>query len=121
MGRDESATLARLKGLRRELFEPALARNGGRLVKVAGDGALAEFVSAGDALRAAIEFQQAVADANIDQPEATRIVFRIGLLSSFLCPSSTWITRMSTFCSSRWVAKLCRSVWRETRLSMPAA
>ena len=28
---------------------------------------------------------------------------------------------MSTFCSSRWVAKLCRSVCRETRLSIPAA
>jgi len=79
MGRDESGTLARLKALRRELFEPALARNGGRLVKLTGDGALAEFGSAVDAFRAAIEFQQAVADANLDQPEDTRTVFRIGL------------------------------------------
>jgi hypothetical protein len=30
------------------------------------------------------------------------------VVSSFLCPSRTWITRMSTFCSSRWVAKLWR-------------
>ncbi|MDI1282752.1 MAG: adenylate/guanylate cyclase domain-containing protein [Reyranella sp.] len=79
MGRDESGTLARLKAHRSERLEPALARNGGRLVKLTGDGALAEFGSAVDALRAAIEFQQAVAEANHDQPEETRIVFRIGL------------------------------------------
>jgi class 3 adenylate cyclase len=34
---------------------PALARNGGRLVKLTGDGALADFDSAVDALRAALE------------------------------------------------------------------
>jgi TolB-like protein/class 3 adenylate cyclase len=79
MGRDESGTLVRLKQHRRERLEPALARNGGRLVKLAGDGALAEFGSAVDALRTAIEFQQAVAEANWDQPADNRIVFRIGL------------------------------------------
>jgi class 3 adenylate cyclase/uncharacterized protein (DUF302 family) len=79
MGRDESGTLLRLKAHRTERLEPALARNGGRLVKLTGDGALAEFGSAVDALRAAIEFQQAVADANHDQLEATAIAFRMGL------------------------------------------
>lgn len=79
MGRDESGTLARLKAHRSERLEPALARNGGRLVKLTGDGALAEFGSAVDALRAAIEFQQSVAEANRNQSEDTRIVFRIGL------------------------------------------
>ena len=79
MGRDESGTLARLKTYRGELFEPALARNGGRLVKLTGDGALAAFGSAVDSLRAAIEFQQAVAEANLARPEGDRIVFRIGL------------------------------------------
>jgi TolB-like protein/Tfp pilus assembly protein PilF len=56
-----------------------LARHGGRLVKLTGDGALAEFPSAVDALGAAIEFQQLMAEANRDQPEDTRIVFRVGL------------------------------------------
>ena len=60
MGRDESGTLARLREHRRSRFEPTLARYGGRLVKLMGDGALAEFASACDALSAAIEFQQAV-------------------------------------------------------------
>ena len=79
MGRDESGTLARLREHRRQRFEPTLARHGGRLVKLTGDGALAEFPSAVDALGAAIEFQQAMAEANRDQPDETRIVFRIGL------------------------------------------
>ena len=79
MGRDESGTLARLRDHRKERLEPSLARYGGRLVKLTGDGALAEFPSAVDALGAAIEFQQAMAGANRGQPEDTAIVFRIGL------------------------------------------
>ena len=79
MGRDESGTLARLRDHRKERLEPSLARYGGRLVKLTGDGALAEFPSAVDALGAAIEFQQAMAEANRGQPEDTAIVFRIGL------------------------------------------
>ncbi len=79
MGRDESGTLARLKEHRRERLEPALARNTGRLVKLTGDGALVEFGSAVDALRAAIEFQQAVFDVNRDRPDEHRIDFRIGM------------------------------------------
>src|SRR5262245_61799314 len=58
MGRDESGTLTRLRKIRAEQLDPVLARNGGRLVKLTGDGALAEFSSAVDALGAAIEFQQ---------------------------------------------------------------
>ena len=79
MGRDENGTLTRLKAHRTERFEPTLARHGGRLVKLTGDGALAEFPSAVDALGAAIEFQQAMTEANQDQPEDTAMVFRIGL------------------------------------------
>src|SRR6185369_7448113 len=62
-----------------ERLESTRARYGGRLVKLTGDGALVEFPSAVDALGAAIEFQQAMAEANRDQSEDTAIVFRIGL------------------------------------------
>jgi class 3 adenylate cyclase len=79
MGRDENGTLARLKTHRTERLEPVLARHGGRLVKLTGDGALVEFPSAVDALSAAIEFQLAMAEANRDQPQDNAIVFRIGL------------------------------------------
>jgi adenylate cyclase len=79
MGRDESGTLARLRKNRIERLDPVLTRYGGRLVKLTGDGALIESTSAVDALSAAIEFQQAMADTNRDQPADTALVFRIGL------------------------------------------
>src|SRR5262245_1119529 len=79
MGRDESGTLSRLRVHRQQRLEPVLARHGGRLVKLTGDGALIEFPSAVDALSAAIEFQQAMAEANRDQPAGTAIIFRVGL------------------------------------------
>jgi len=79
MGRDESGTLSRLLEHRKQRFEPTLALNGGRLVKLTGDGALAEFPSAVDALSAAITFQQAMIEANRDRPEDGAIIFRIGI------------------------------------------
>ena len=79
MGRDESGTLARLNAHRTQRLAPALARNGGRLINNTGDGAIVEFGSAVDALRAAIEFQQAMTEANREQTDDSRIVFRIGL------------------------------------------
>ena len=44
MQHDESGTLARLKTLRAEFFDPGVARFGGRIFKNTSDGALAEFV-----------------------------------------------------------------------------
>ncbi|HEY6983670.1 adenylate/guanylate cyclase domain-containing protein [Reyranella sp.] len=79
MGRDESGTLVRLREHRKKRLEPTLARYGGRLIKLMGDGALVEFASACDALSAAIEFQQAVNEMDPERPEADRIIFRIGL------------------------------------------
>ena len=46
MGRDENGTLARLKAHRTERLEPVLARHGGRLIKLTGDGALVEIPGA---------------------------------------------------------------------------
>jgi len=79
MGRDESGTLARLRKNRSERLDPILTKYGGRLVKFTGDGALVEFPSAVDALSAAIEFQQAMAEANGDAPLDAALVFRKGL------------------------------------------
>ena len=79
MGRDESGTLARLRALRTDLIDPAIAAHGGRIVKTMGDGLLLEFPSAVDATRCAIEVQMAMAVRNADIPEGERIVFRIGV------------------------------------------
>ena len=79
MGRDESGTVARLLDHVNLRLAPAVARRGGRVIRLKGDGALVEFASAVDALQAAIEFQQAMVEANRDQPEDTAILFRVGL------------------------------------------
>ena len=78
MERDESGTLARLASHRHERLEPSIVRHGGRLVKLIGDGALVEFSSAVEALNAAIEFQQSMAQINLDESNE-QIVFRIGI------------------------------------------
>ena len=78
-GKHERFWAARLVQHRVERLEPAVARHGGCLVKSADDRARAEFPSAAEALGAAIEFQQAVADANRGEPEDTAVVFRLGL------------------------------------------
>jgi adenylate cyclase len=42
---DEAGTLGRLKSLRHHLIDPLIAKHGGRIVKLMGDGALVEFPS----------------------------------------------------------------------------
>src|SRR5262252_5340996 len=79
IGRDESGTVARLRKNRAERLDPVLARHGGRLVKLTGDGALIEFGSAVEALNASIEFQQSMVEANSDVPTDSALLFRIGL------------------------------------------
>ncbi|MCE8514538.1 hypothetical protein KBY22_17680 [Ruegeria pomeroyi] len=60
MGEDETGTLAFVLDARRTYVEPALARHDGRLVKLMGDGALAEFASVTSALDCACEIQAAM-------------------------------------------------------------
>src|SRR5262245_38085875 len=79
MGRDESGTVARLLEHLNLRLAPAVARRGGRVIRLKGDGGLVEFASAVDALAAAIDFQQGMVEANRDQPDDKAIVFRIGL------------------------------------------
>ena len=66
MGRDESGTVARLLEHLNLRLAPAVARRGGRVIRLKGDGGLVEFASAVDALAAAIDFQQAMVEANRD-------------------------------------------------------
>jgi adenylate cyclase len=51
MGIDEEGTLAALKEHRRAAIDPQIAAHRGRIVKTTGDGLLAEFASAVDAVR----------------------------------------------------------------------
>jgi class 3 adenylate cyclase len=56
-GADEDRTLARVRGLRSDLIDPAIAAHHGRIVKRTGDGSIIEFRSVVDAVRCAIEIQ----------------------------------------------------------------
>jgi adenylate cyclase len=70
---DEDGTLAALKSLRSDLIGPKMAEHHGRVVKLMGDGLLAEFASVVEAVRAAAEMQQAMAERNAVLPEGRRI------------------------------------------------
>ena len=76
---DEDGTLAALKTLRSELVLPKVAEHHGRVVKLMGDGLLAEFASVVEAVRAAAAIQQTTAERNAGLPEGRRIEFRIGV------------------------------------------
>jgi adenylate cyclase len=78
MGVDEEGTLARLTAHRRELFDPAIAKHRGRIVKTTGDGLLAEFSSVVDAVRCAAEVQSHMAERNA-AGAAPRLDFRMGI------------------------------------------
>src|ERR1700732_5294914 len=78
-GADEERTLARLRGLRSDLIDPAIAAHHGRVVKRTGDGVLIEFRSVVDALRCAIEIQNGMVERNAGLPPERRIEFRIGI------------------------------------------
>lgn len=76
---DEAGTLARLKTVRLELIDPAIANCKGRLIKTTGDGMLVEFQSVTEALRCAVDFQQRMARRNRDMPASRTLLYRIGI------------------------------------------
>src|ERR1700679_3793018 len=78
-GADEDRTLSRLRGLRSDLIDPAIAAHRGRIVKRTGDGSLIEFRSVVDAVRCAIEVQSAMIERNAGVSPEKRIEFRIGI------------------------------------------
>ena len=78
-GADEDRTLARLRALRSDLFDPTIALHHGRIVKRTGDGSMIEFRSVVDAVRCAIEVQNGMVERNAGLPPERRIEFRVGI------------------------------------------
>src|SRR5689334_490451 len=76
---DEEGTHARLTTLLAGTVEPFIAKHGGRVVKHTGDGFLAEFPSAVEAVRAALHFQDRIRDLSAPEAEDRRLVFRVGI------------------------------------------
>jgi adenylate cyclase len=79
MGEDETGTLERLKSLRRELVQPRIAERKGRIVKLMGDGLLAEFPSVVEAVQCAVDIQGSITEREVDLLDESRIHLRIGV------------------------------------------
>jgi len=79
IGLDDAGTLHRLRGLRKNLIDPAIAANGGRIIQTGGDSLLVVFDSIDGAMRCAVEVQQKVPVLDADQPPDRAIRFRIGI------------------------------------------
>ncbi|WP_372572343.1 adenylate/guanylate cyclase domain-containing protein [Ruegeria jejuensis] len=73
---DEEATLAALRRLRKRLIEPRIKQHHGRIVKLMGDGILAEFSSVVGAVTCCVEVQRMLGARDARE---TQIVFRIGV------------------------------------------
>src|SRR5437764_9506896 len=79
MHNDEEPTHTKLAALLTDAVNPAIAEHSGRIVKNTGDGLLAEFPSAVQAVRAAVQFQTRIKELTIDDVEERRIAFRVGI------------------------------------------
>ncbi|HTV29885.1 MAG TPA: adenylate/guanylate cyclase domain-containing protein [Xanthobacteraceae bacterium] len=75
---DEETTMATLSAYR-AVIDNLIGLHRGRIANTAGDSVLAEFSSVLDAIRCAIEMQEALDRANADQPEGREMRFRIGI------------------------------------------
>jgi adenylate cyclase len=78
MGADETETVRTLTSCR-NVISRTIEMGGGRVVDMPGDNVLAEFASAVDAVKAAVEMQAQLAECNREVPEERRMVFRIGV------------------------------------------
>jgi adenylate cyclase len=79
MEADEEGTLERIKANRAAIFDPLVVRNGGRVFKLLGDGALVEFPSVVSAVMCALAIQDATAKGEPTVPGDQRIRYRIGI------------------------------------------
>jgi class 3 adenylate cyclase len=75
---DEEETLRRLESYR-QVTDDFIARFGGRIFNTAGDAVLAEFPSAVEAVRCAIDIQESLRTRNMAYPASRQMSFRIGI------------------------------------------
>ncbi len=75
---DEEETLRRLASYR-QVTDDFIARYGGRIFNTAGDAVLAEFPSAVEAVRCAIDIQESLRTRNMAYPSSRHMSFRIGI------------------------------------------
>ena len=79
MGTDEDATMTQWWDYRREVIDPGISQFGGRIVKHTGDGFLAEFASAFDAVNCALSLQEQINERGEKIVGDKRVRFRMGV------------------------------------------
>jgi class 3 adenylate cyclase/pimeloyl-ACP methyl ester carboxylesterase len=79
MSEDEAGTLAAWQRCHSELIDPGIARHRGRIVKLMGDGLLAEFSSVVEAVDCAAEIQREMAARNANAASDRPLILRIGV------------------------------------------
>ena len=79
MDADEVATYDRWSGIRKDIIEPQIAEHVGRIFTSAGDGFLAEFASAAEAVECAVAIQQAMARRNREVADDEAVRLRVGV------------------------------------------
>jgi class 3 adenylate cyclase len=75
---DEEETLRRLASYR-AVVDDFIAKAGGRIFNTAGDAVLAEFSSAVEAVRSAIDIQESLRTRNMAYPPSRQMSFRMGI------------------------------------------
>ena len=90
MATDEALTLAALKERRKDIVEPLVRENDGRIVKFMGDGVLVEFPSAVNALRCALAARRAASICSAGQQQSSRAMARSSYFHGPLTPASSW-------------------------------
>lgn len=79
MAADEAGTLERLKLIRKDIVQPQINKHGGRIVKLMGDGLLAEFPSVVETVQCAVTVQTLMIQSEADLPDQQRVRIRIGV------------------------------------------
>jgi hypothetical protein len=95
---------------------PKIEEYGGRVVKLMGDGLLAEFPSVASATEWALEVQTAISTASADEPSELRIEYRVGVNLGDVIVEGRWMRRTITTAPARGSDLMLRSTpvegWR---------
>ena len=78
MGSDEAATVRDLEAHQAAIL-PLIARHGGSIINIAGDGIVAQFPSAVRAVECAVAIQKIMGERNFDIPKERQMLLRIGI------------------------------------------
>src|SRR5438046_6257030 len=128
VGIDEEGTLERLRSVRLERIDPAIAVHRGRIIKTTGDGILVEFPSVVDAVRCALAVQRSMAERNAEIAADRLIALRIGIHLGDVVVDGADLLGDGVNIAARLEAvadpggiSLSEDVWRESRDKPPDA